>query len=261
MIALIKFEFQRKKGLFFIALAIMMIIQIFTTVRFFTTDKFFRVEYFEGIVVLYLIITLLVFIVLYLVDIVSLFRNDIYKTQGYMLFLSPNSGYKILASKLIFATLEGVVTTVIYLLILVLNARMLYGANFFSDLIQIEADWNIISLVLKMGISLVVSLVAFAVTIYLSFAIYKSLFPNFRFKGLLTFGIFIAITFLKERFIAYISAFQITQTYDQYIGEGTLRQTLEAITEGVSVNLFFNIVVVAISFVITGYLLEKKINL
>lgn len=261
MIDLLKFEFLRKKSLFQIAISMIVLSQVFLLFRFYCTNKAFRVDYFEGFVMLYLIILLIVFIILYLVDIITLFRNDIYHSEGYMLFLTPNSGYKILASKLCFAIIEGIAVAIIFSLVFVLNARVLYGASFFKDLIQIEADWNIISLILKTGMSVVISLVSFALTIYLSFAIYKSLFPNFRFKGLLTFAIFIGISVFKGRVVAYISMFQIKNTYSLLIEKDSLTKTLEMIAEAVSVNLAINIVGSIIAFFITGYLLEKKINL
>ncbi len=261
MLKLIKFEMKRKKTLFQAALFIVVVTQLLISMRFFAVDASFRVNHNENLILLYLVIVFIVFAILYFIDLVTLFRNDVFHPEGYMLFMTPNSGYKILASKLMFALIEGLSIFLIYFVLLLINMRMLYGSVFFQDLRQINMDWNIMPLVGRFGLSVITSLVEFALTVYLSYAIFKSLFPNLRFKGLLTLIIFFVISVFKGRIVAYISAFEMKRTYYAFLDEEMITQVIGVIREALNVSIGFNIVSAVITFLITGYLLEKKVNL
>lgn len=116
MIQLLKFEFLRKRTMFLAALVLTIIGQLYVGYRFLKIDASIRGFYGEHIVLTYMGILLFAFALLYFIDIVTLFKNDLFKQEGYMLFMTPNSGYKILGSKLLFALIEGIGIAFVYIL-------------------------------------------------------------------------------------------------------------------------------------------------
>ena len=102
-------------------------------------------------------------------------------------------------------------------------------------------------------------LLEFALTVYLSFALFKSIFNNIRFKGLVTFFIFIAINVFKSKIMGVISdvinrspeAFNISANYFP----------IDLVNQTLNYGLIATLVSAVILFMGTGYLLENRINL
>ena len=70
---------------------------------------------------LFLVLSPIVLYVFYLADIIKMYSDDLNKKTGYMLFMTPNSGYKIISSKLLAAILEGFALVLIYFIFILIN--------------------------------------------------------------------------------------------------------------------------------------------
>ena len=89
MLKLIKFEFIRKYKLLSMTLISAIALNILAISRG------------PGGSTMFILLFPLVLSVLYLIDIIKMYSEDLNKKTGYMLFMTPNSGYKIISSKLL----------------------------------------------------------------------------------------------------------------------------------------------------------------
>jgi len=257
MYNLIKFEFSRKKITFAVAAALTVIGQLFVLFKFFQLDELSRKTAGDEIFGVFLGVIMVGFGILYFIDIIFLFRNDLFKQEGYMLFMTPHNGYKILGSKLIFGLLEGLTIATLYLGLLFLNLKVMLGVPIDFEMIGINGV--MIMTGIKGLILGVFMLIEFALTVYLSFALFKSLFNNTRFKGLITFGIFIVINILKSKFVEVIANLLGKNVSNVQINASDAM--LQTINTAMNYGLIATLLSAVILFIGTGYLLENRINL
>ena len=257
MLKLIKFEFSRKKTMYLVAAILLVIAQAFVLYKYLELGSHVRDEFGLDIFGAYAGILMVAFSILYLIDIIFLFREDLFKQEGYMLFMTPNSGYKLLGAKLLFALLEGVLIFGVYSVIILSNIKFMNVdvINFVFKNLSTKEFW----IMAKGLFAIILMIMQFSLVVYLSFALFKSIFSNTRFKGLITFGIFIvlniAISKIQE-LLSYILPFE--SRFNVIFNENS---TMDAVNISLNNGVFMSVVSVIILFIGTGYLLEKKINL
>ena len=257
MLKLIKFEIMRKKMVFLIAGALTVLGQLFAMFQYYKLDETVRNYAGEEIFTIFMSFTIFGFGLLYFIDLILLIKDDLFKQEGYMLFMTPHNGYKILGSKLIFALLEGFVIAVVYLALAYLNVNMMGMGPIDFRMPEFDVAW--IELIVK-GLFLgVIMLIEFALTVYLSFALFKSLFTNARFKGLITFGIFIVINMVKGQIVELIG--KVFGRSFESIHLNASGAMLEAANSAMTLGIGATLVSAIILFFATGYLLENRINL
>lgn len=206
--------------------------------------------------------------VLYIVDIIKMYGDDLNFKTGYMLFMTPNSGYKIIVSKLITAVLEGLIVLGLYFIIVLTNgAYIIYrtGADInISEILQIINHHFIDTLgfslyhIFLFLLTAVIFIIAFLTTVYAAMTIRKSIFSEIKFGGILSFIIFLFINWIISR----ISL----EFYKLINSDNTIIYYASSITPEQFINILLpiNIFSIAQSIVLTifsGYLLENKINL
>ncbi|MBF4693609.1 hypothetical protein [Fusibacter ferrireducens] len=260
MLKLLKFEFLRKKTVFLVACIMILLGEAFAVFRYFQIDE--SVRYFENgnIFALFGGFLAFLFMILYLIDIITLLRQDMFKQEGYMLFMTPFNGYQILGAKVLFALLEGFFIGLIYLLFIFGNAKImnLTDFEFIFDLGGLDA--NEIWIIIKILVLGIFSVIDFALTIFLSFALFKSIFTDVRFKGPITFGIFIVINYFKIKISDLVSSLtgngsaMFYATTNDIVFNSNLHLSL-------NIGIVYSLVMSALLFAVTGYLLENRINL
>ncbi|MDN5351896.1 MAG: hypothetical protein PWQ12_815 [Clostridiales bacterium] len=256
MLKLLKFEFNRKRLVLLIALAATLLGEVLALAKYYSIEASFR-DFTGGEYLALLMVVLLIgFSILYLIDLIGLMRQDMFKQEGYMLFMTPNSGYKILGAKLLFAFLEGIAMVGVYFVLLLINFELIGPQLFQLNLL----DWHGIQsdewiLIVKVLFLVVFAIIEFALTVYFSFAIFKGLFNNNRFKGLITFGIFIGVSLIRGK---------IGDLLTQAIfGNTVVREFVVTTSIGPFINfsILESLVWILILFLGTGYLIENKVNL
>lgn len=257
MLKLIKFEFLRKRMMFAVSIALVLIGQVYAIYKFFGIEAPVRAIIGQEVFAVYILIVLVAMAILYLIDIIFLFRNDLFKQEGYMLFMTPNSGYKILGAKLIFALIEGVAIVAFYLLLVFFNLKMMKLDVINFEFFRISSEDLV--LMIKGLLLGVFVLMEFALTVYLSFALFKSIFNNIRFKGLITFFIFIAINVFKSQIMGVIS--DVINRSPEAIHISSSYFPVEMVNQALNYGLAATFVSAVILFMGTGYLLENRINL
>lgn len=256
MFNLIKYEFLRKYKLILMTVVSALIINLFLLTRGVSGSSIFLVFF------------PLILSILYISDIIRMYGDDLNKKSGYMLFMTPNSGYKIIVSKLITAVFEGLAILLLYFVFILLNGAYIIYVS--GDYINFDEVFRAINMLLSgsLGFNLghvfallftaLVFIIGFIVTAYTAMTIRKSIFSENKFGGLLSFIIFIGLNWI----ISYTSGklFSVLSPYyDTYTN-------LNSVSASELVVILFPLIAVSIiqSILLTicsGYLLEKKINL
>lgn len=255
MLKLIKYEFMRKDKVIMVFI-ISLIINLFMVLKLQTEGSAMFIGLFP-----------LISMTLYIVDIISMYSRDLNNKSGYMLFMTPNSGYKIIVSKLITAILEGLFILLFYFIIILING--IYMGSFYN--INYNEVISFINMILSgyfrfnLGhvfvflITALVFILNFILSAYTAITIRKSIFSEIKFAGFLSFIIFIAINWFTS-----FTAKKLIPMLNPYFESLTQVQGNLTATQLVYVFLPLMIVLIiqcAIMTVASGYLLEKKINL
>ncbi|GAU77031.1 hypothetical protein [Fusibacter sp. 3D3] len=260
MLKLLKFEFTRKKTVFLVACLMVILGEAYALFKYYQMDESMR--YFANNEIFGIFVAFLTFGfgMLYLVDIITLLRQDMFKQEGYMLFMTPFNGYQILGSKVIFALCEGFFIGLIYLAIVVANGKIM-GVTDFGFIYEFgNLDANEIWMVIKGILVGILSIVEFALTIFLSFALFKSIFTDVRFKGAITFGIFIGIILIKGQVLNLVTSL-VGNSMDLFNASISHVNYVSNIHMALNISMGYVLVMSALLFAMTGYLLEHKINL
>lgn len=256
MFKLLKYEFIRKYKLITITLVSAFLLNLYLLTRGIAGSSSF------------LILFPMVLSVLYVSDVIRTYSDDLNKKSGYMLFMTPNSGYKIIMSKLASAVIEGFGMLFIYFVFILINgAFIIYQTRSYIDINEVMNDINTL-LSGNIGINLghvfvflfavLVFAIGFIVTVYTAMTIRKSIFSEVKFGGLLSFIIFLGLnwvlTYVSGEFYSLVSP-----QYDSFIN-------VTSISASELLVMMFPVIAVSIiqSIILTlcsGYLLEKKINL
>ena len=243
MLNLIKYEFMKKYKMFMAILITTLLANAFFTIKF--------GELGFGPLAAFLAIGLLI---LYVVDVIQMYNKDIFKKTGYMVFMTPNSGYKVIISKIITALIEGFLLLFFYLAVLTLNNVILYGD--ISDVVILNMSIPLdtfFQYLLTALITAILYLVQLIMVVYAAITLGKSIFANAKYKGLICFGIFLVISYLTTN--AY---WLLYRTLDfNFVGSIAPIQFLQICSPAMFLSAVFCIIFIAGS----GYLLEKKINL
>ena len=256
MLNLIKYEFVKKYKLILITLISSVVLDLYL----FTKGV--------GGSSIFLVLFPTVMSILYTVDVIKMYGDDINKKSGYMLFMTPNSGYKIIVSKLITAVIEGLAILLIFFIFILINGsyiNYLSGVNInFNDIVYMVNRLMTGSLGINLGHILTFSLtgllilISFFTTVYTAMTIRKSIFSEMKFGGVLSFVIFLLINWGISRLSSWIldtlpSGYNSFIFSDPYTASEWFRMLLPANALSIIQSIILTLC--------SGYLLEKKINL
>ncbi|NBJ14554.1 MAG: ABC transporter ATP-binding protein [Dehalobacter sp. 4CP] len=261
MVNLIKYEFIRKWRVLGIFMAIVLILNAFVLVKLqigtHTPEEQMIVlgAFFSGI--------LGIFFVLYIIDVIMMYSRDLDHKTGYMFMLTPNSGYKILGSKVVTAILEGLLFLLVYILLLAGSfmgfyggpLRALVGSDFFSKVIS-QVHLEGINLTSYFAVSLLmmfVSIVGLFLMIYAAISIRKSILAERKFGGLISFIIFMLLAWAD-------SAITNTLTVDIFNANSMIGPGVPSYTF-LSIQILIQVVLGAVFFCVSAYLLENKMDM
>ena len=259
MLNLIKYEFIRKYKLIAGTIITALALNVFLITRGIGGSATF------------LVLLPLVLSVLFIADIVKMYSDDLNNKTGYMLFMTPNSGYKIISSKVLTAVLEGFALLFIYLIFLLFNGAYIavsMGNEIdFSQIIKVVNNLLSGSLGFNLGhisvflLAALTFIIAFITTVYTAMTIRKSIFSEIKFGGLFSFIIFLLInwglSFISDKFFEIITPY-----YDSIDIVSSTGRIAAGELAMILLPMIVVLIVQAIALTgISGYLLEKKINL
>ena len=193
--------------------------------------------------------SLAIFIII-IVEGINMLKEDLFEECGYLTFTIPKKGRTILVSKLVLLLLQLILWTII---------TIGFGSIFFSklpypEIVQIKTQINFYFLPTVLFI--LTAFFNFVLMIHFSLTLTKTLLVNKRYSGLLSIGIFLFLIYLIEK--VYYGPFlnQITHISIE-IGS---RANIDLLSGGYAA-VFLNIILTAIFFSATAYLLENKMNI
>lgn len=266
MLTLIKYEFVRKSKLLLILLVTEIVVNIGLCLAFGM-----------GGGIAFFVFNLIVLPILYLYELIRTYSDDINRKSGYMLFMTPNSGYKIIGSKLVVILLEGLLIFLTYILFAIVNLAIfsLITVGNFSAIVSVFNSfiYNFNTAVsLSLGytagdiflliIIILISLIVFVLTIYSAMTIRKSIFANIKFGGLFSFIIFLILNYVYTKLSNIVStAFQFNVFTEKVMSNMTITYPTASMIEMFVVSLIFNSIISLGLVGLSGYLLEKRINL
>ena len=245
LVNIIKYDWLRRWKFFLAGLVVFTLVNVDIAGRIITNGQ---PSFFSGllIAVLFAMAGGLVF------DHLGRMYKLLFSDEGIFVFSTPLSGYNILGGKILAVILEYLGVVVFVTIVALIDHLIL--RQYFPGMHLPEGALlsSIVTKGLQVNLLILLSYISFILTAYLSMALSKSLFSSVKYGGLLSFVIFIAITQAFPRMamvFAPVSSFHISITPDEAAFTG---YWLTAVA--------FAIAVVAVLFVATGYLLDRKVN-
>lgn len=269
---LMKYELLRKRNMLAVFFSILVIGELLCIYLLYKGDD-----------ALIMFILVLVFMtvgsaIFVLYDNIKLLSDDLNNTQGYMLFMTPNSGYLITASKMIIGLIEITVTAMVLVMIYYINFRVgnhlynitsqpevkeaIYQVDKLFDLLRINGFHYV-----YMIASWVLDWFAFIAVIYVAIILRKTLFSRAKYGGFITFGIYILINMAMGMVTQGVVTLYTTiyykgdvmtkmidpsKNFDEFFG---------FVMGSIHLGNFLNLVSVVVLFYLCGYLLTKKVDL
>ncbi|WP_053955246.1 hypothetical protein [Inediibacterium massiliense] len=179
--------------------------------------------------------------------------KSLFGEERYLLFTSPCSGYHILGSKIIGITLESVGIFVFAILMMIIDQEI--AVYKYPHLME---NWKSfytegIKEIFTLFMILLVGYITFMLIIYLSITLSKSVFSVFKHGKILSFVCFLVVSKIVGKVVGY---------FDQFMDMNTLSYGMKYFHFEGTMNYFiFNSCIIGILFMLTGYLLDRKINL
>lgn len=266
MLKLLKYEFIKKSKL----LLILLITAILANIG-------LGIAYGENGIGMFLVLSPLVLGIIYLYELIKTYSDDLNKKTGYMLFMTPNSGYKIIGSKLITIILVGFIFFTSYMIFVLTNLsiiayKMVGDFSLIADGInQLIEGLNMI-INGTLGISIgdlilifivgIVSSIVFVLTVYAAITIRKSIFSNTKFGGILSFIIFVIINVIYSKLGDLVgNLFKFESITNEISSNVIVTYPSSMMFELFAVLIVFNCIIASLLMLGSGYLIEKKINL
>lgn len=195
-------------------------------------------------------LTSLVIFIIIIVEGINMLKEDLFEECGYLTFTIPKKGRTILASKLVLLFLQLSFWTII---------SVGFGSIFFSklpyhEIVQIETQINFYFF--PTVLFLLTAFFNFVLMIHFSLTLTKTLLVNKKYSGILSVGIFILLAYLIEK-VYYGPFLNQIKHVSMEIGS---RANINLLSGGYTA-VFLNLILIAIFFTATAYLLEKKINI
>ena len=198
---------------------------------------------------------------------IGVFSQDIYEDRGYLTFTLPQSGYSILASKLL-------VTLIFYFLSMTIAAAFL--GHFFFSINDIKVGLDAVGIKINMPLILAAIIVTEAMSfvmlltmIYFSIAVTKLAIAKKRSGKFAAFVVFVLISIVYKIIIFYLAKFIPQNVYIPLVQavSGNISANIDPtgeLTRGIPVNIastVFAFITFIGMFIGTALIVEKKIDL
>jgi len=203
-----------------------------------------------GFSILKFALTSLVILIIIIVEGINMLKEDLFEECGYLTFTIPKKGRTILASKLVLLFLQLSFWTIISIAF----GSILISKLPYREIVEIKTQINFYFFPTVLFI--LTAFFNFVLMIHFSLTLTKTLLVNKRYSGLLSIGIFFFLVYLIEK--VYYGPF-LNQIKHISIEIGS-RSNIDLLSGGYTA-VFLNIILTAIFFTATAYLLEKKINI
>lgn len=193
---------------------------------------------------------------------ISIFGRDLYGDTGYLLFTLPIKGFKIVAAKLITSFIQVAVINVIAFIFIYINFVSIQGM---SDTLKQVSDSMNPAFVIFLAAAFIFQYIYLLSLIYFSLSVSKVAIKNRKVGKLGTFIIFIIISIITGKITAYLAKV-LPQSFNinLFSPSGVLSMNFDIANNLIPINIAvmaFSILMFLLFFIVSSYLIEKKIDI
>ena len=253
MLKLMKYEFKRSVTTLVILYAAIAGLEGFSLYSMFSKNDVGTVISFSLLILGGFAIMIFIFVIA-----IQSYSRELSSKYSYMIFMTPNTTYKIIGSKLLTTGLVALVTTTVACLLIVVDFNVFISqftdiqnakesieqALAYSgyDLGNLYLSILVYCIVIWIGIFMWICLAYFAITLS------ATAFSNIKHRGILTFLIFIALGYGMSRLSSALPSVDI--------GTGMINALLTPLY-----SYIVDIITIVLAFLGSGLLLDKKVSL
>ncbi len=253
MLKLIKYEFIKSRVILIGLFGVFVALQIFTMYSINVYDTTLMAT----ALMLLMLVAFTSFVMIFILGIQS-YSKELHSKSSYMIFMTPNSTYKIIFSKILYTLFIALLATLIGFIMFALDLQLMINAmgtdatiDQIIKIISVGAGRTIqyyIHTGIVLLISLWISLFSSLCIAYLSITLSATAFATSKFKGLFSVIFFIAITFAINYIAKYIPSLSTNSSY------------ISLYTANIPIYLY-EIVIIAAASISSAILLDKKVSL
>jgi len=253
MLKLMKYEFKRSVTTLIILYVVIAALEGFSLYSMFAKNNIGTVISFSLLILGGFAVMIFIFVMA-----IQSYSKELSSKYSYMIFMTPNSTYKIIGSKLLTTGFVALVTTVVACLLIVLDFNIFISQ--FTDVRNAKESieqalayrgYNLGNLYLSILVYCIVIWIGIFMWIslaYFSITLSATAFSNKRFRGVLTFLIFIALGYAMSRLSSALPSVDI--------GTGLVNTLLTPLY-----SYIVDIVTIILAFLGSSLLLDKKVSL
>jgi len=247
MMTLLKYEIYRRWRWLVLRYVALIIIGIILLNR--VASPAYQNEFIGESIGKFIFASLVIFIIV-IVEGINMLKEDLFEECGYLTFTIPKKGRTVLASKLVLLFLQLSFWTMISIGF----GSILFSKLPYHEIVQIETQINFY--LFPTVLFILTAFFNFVLMVHFSLTLTKTLLVNKRYSSLLSTGIFFFLIYFIEK--VYYGPF-LNQLNHVSIEIGS-RSNINLLSGGYTA-VFLNIILTAIFFTATAYLLENKINI
>lgn len=273
MLKLIKYEILRKQKLLLIAFVILALMEAAILLG---IHKGGNLAAMAIMLIVFMCVGVFLFV---LIDCIRSYSSDLNQKQGYMLFMTPTRGHKIIGSKVIVGFVELLIFGLIVFGFMVLNfivTKNLYLDTMDKSLtemistlkeiysVAIPSIWNILVMIIEQ----MLEWFALIITIFFAITLRKTILSQTKFGGIISFVLFIGIySAMGGLNMAVMATTGIWGDYMQLINTATQTDTMNfhslttILTKFIAVSGGMYFIFIGIFYYISGKLLDKRVDL
>lgn len=245
MLKLIKYEFRKQLFTKFIMLFLAGLLECFFLFSYIADDQ----NKIAASTIIYMVLAMgsILFVSF---ECINTYSNDLKTKCSYMLFMTPHSSYCIIGAKALSTVLQILLTSAAYIVLGLIDFTMIVAkyddlSNLLDHLSQIFNINMTVDKFLIMVSSVIASWICIVLVAFLAITLSQTFLANKRGKGFVSFLIFLVVNFAEWKIIDYAV---LKLALQNSVGENLL-------------SIGINIVFAALSYVVTSYMLEKKVSL
>jgi len=253
MLKLMKYELRRNLTSIIILYTLIFALEIFALISMFTKNE-------NNTALAFVLLLFGGFAIIMLIFIVAIqsYSKELGSKYSYMTFMTPSSTYTIIGSKLLSTGFIAAFTTIVAVLLIVVDYNIFISQ--FSDAANAKdvltailnnLGYNVNDLLISIMVNFIVLWINLFTSIcvaYLAITLSATVFANKRFRGVISFIIFLIINYIINKIAGYLPIVEI--------GTGVLNELLHPI-----LSYVLSIVAMIGAFWSSGLLLDKKVSL
>ncbi|MBF8983252.1 hypothetical protein IZY60_06860 [Lutibacter sp. B2] len=244
MLKLMKYEWMNRWKIFLGGLTVCILLNIDIVSRIMNKNDYLSL--YTGTLFL---VVFVMGIVLAVDHIIRMYKS-LFTEEGQLLFTTPLSGYKILGGKIANIILESLGIGVFAGIFWFVDYKVILNKVPELEMLS-KLPPNFVLNIMKMLMLMLFGYITLILMIYLSMALAKSIFSAIKYGKLLSFLFFILISKVVGTITSWLGSF----TDSSYLLANGIDFTIP------NTSFLISIGMIAMVFIVTGYLLDRKINL